>query len=263
MTETENLLKRITRIADSGATYKQGRRVLAEGDGDVILSAMIQEIDETILARELTFYGDTDNSITLIAKGRRLWRINEVKPKKLMPKAVDLISVNLSDEDEPTMKALAKMVHNFADAATTLSVSVAGTAPDKDYSAMGLSVRVLKKAWNVAADPVAPVGPMQGFVESLSNEVLASAVIEGDNLVYSSGSDKQIKLLEELIRGQLSDIEAEFRKLKKKDSPKSLIALNRDSKYFIFCARIKPQAALIVCKPDKVPGIVSRWQQLK
>ncbi len=282
MTKSENLLKRITRIADAGTTYKQGRRVLAEGSNAAILPALLQEIDETILARELTFHSDTGNSITLVAKGRRLWRVCAAKPKNLIPKGIDLIAVNLSDSDEDEMRALAKLMHKFAETAKSLSVSIAKTEPDSDYSAMGLSVRILRDTWGVSAevstgvsadaaatddDPkdaaATPGGPasLQEFVDGLSNEILASVVMADDTLISSSGSDKQIKLLQDLIKEHLGTMDAEFKKLRNKASPQSLIILNRDNKYFIISARMKNQTALIVCKHEKMPHIVTVWQQ--
>ena len=282
MTKSENLLKRITRIADAGTTYKQGRRVLTEGGRTAILPAMLQEIDETILARELTFYSDTGNSITLVAKGRRLWRVCTAKPKSLIPKGTDLVAVNLSDSNTDEMRALAKLMHKFAETAKSLSVSIAETEPDSDYSAMGLSVRILRDTWGVSAevstgvsadaaatddDPkdaaATPGGPasLQEFVDGLSNEILASAVMADDTLISSSGSDKQIKLLQDLIKEHLGAMDAEFKKLRNKASPQSLIILNRDNKYFIISARMKNQTALIVCKHEKMPRIVTVWQQ--
>lgn len=262
MTKSENLLERITRIAETGTIYKQGRRVLTDGNNNAILPAMLQEIDETILARELTFHSDTGNRIALIAKGRRLWRISEVEPKSLLPKGADLVSVNLSGDDDATMSTLTKLMHNFAETAKTLSVSIANTEPDSDYTAMGISVRVLHGTWNVAAAPASPSNSLLGFVETFSNEILASVIMAGDEIISTSGSNRQIKLLTGLIKDQLSDIDTEFRKLKKNATPKSLIALNRDSKSFIVCARMEDQTALIICKPDKAPDIVSTWQQL-
>ena len=285
MTKSETLLKRITRIADAGTTYKQGRRVLTEGGSTAILPALLQEIDETILARELTFYSDTGNSITLVAKGRRLWRICAANPKNMIPKGAELLAVNLSDSNQDEMRALAKLMHKFAETAKTLSVSIAETEPDSDYSAMGLSVRILRETWGVSAEVSAevstglaavsaqddkpkdaaakPEGPasLQDFVDGLSNAILASVVMAEDALVSSSGSDKQTKLLQDLIKEHLEAMDAEFKKLRKKASPKSLITVNRDDKYFIISARLENQAALIVCKPEKMPDIVSAWQQ--
>jgi len=275
VTKSENLLKRITRIADAGTTYKQGRRVLTEGGSTAILPALLQEIDETILARELTFHSDTGNSITLVAKGRRLWRICAAKPKNMIPKGAELIAVNLSDNNTDEMRALTKLMHKFAETAKSLSVSIAETEPDSDYSAMGLSVRILRNTWEISADisatddgpkdaPATADSPesLHEFVAGLSSEILASAVMADDTLISSSGSDKQIKLLQDLMKQHLGAMDAEFKKLRNKASPHSLIILNRDNKYFIISARMKNQTALIVCKPEKMPTIVSAWQQL-
>ncbi|VAV87720.1 hypothetical protein MNBD_ALPHA07-1602 [hydrothermal vent metagenome] len=269
--KSENLLDRISRIAETGTTYKQGRRVLTEGNSTAILPAMLQEIDETILARELTFHNGADNSITLVAKGRRLWRICGATPKNLIPKGTDLVAVNLSADDDAAMDALAKLMHKFANAGKALSVSISEAAPDSDYSAMGIAVRGLRETWGVTAvlspaadtDIPAPLRTLQEFVDALSDGVLASAVMAGDDMVSSTGSDKQIKLLTDLINDQSSGIDAEFKKLHKTDNTKRLIALNRDSKYFIICARKDNQTALIVSKPEEIPNIVSTWQQVE
>jgi hypothetical protein len=273
VTKSENLLQRITRIAEGGVTYKEGRRILTEAGNDAILPAMLQEIDETILARELTFHSDTGNSITLTAKGRRLWRICEAKPKSLIPKGADLVKVNLSGDDDATMDALTKLMQKFAETTKVLSVSVAETAPGSDYSAMGITVRMLRDTWNTpsassassaSSAPADFVGPasLKEFVDGFSTEILASVVIAGDTLLSSTGSDKQIKLLADLIKDQLQAINDELRKLHKADNPRGLIAMNRDSKYFIICARMDDETALIVCKPDKFAKIVSTWQQV-
>jgi hypothetical protein len=268
VTKSENLLERITRIAEAGVTYKGGRRILTEGSCDAILPAMLQEIDETIMARELTFHSDTGDSITLTAKGRRLWRICEAKPKDLIPKGADLVKVNLSGDDDATMGALTKLMQKFAETTKMLSVSVAETAPGSDYSAMGITVQMLRDTWNAPSAPSAPAdlaGPssLEEFVDSFKTEILASVVMAGDTLISSTGSDKQIKLLADLIKDQLQAINDDIRKLHKADNPRGMIAMNRDSKYFIICARMDAEAALIVCKPDKFPVIVSTWQQLQ
>jgi hypothetical protein len=260
--KSETLLERIARIAEAGTIYKQGRRVLAEGNPDAILPAMLQEIDETILARKLTFHNDADHIIAVIAKGRRLWQICEISPKSLIPKGANLVSVNLSADDDKAMNALAKLMQKFAKNSKVLSVSIADTGADSDYSAMGLPVPMLRNLWNVAAAATGLGNPLQEFVETISDDILASVVMTEDDMIFSSGSDTQIKLLTGLIKDHLPAIAAEFSKLQKKDNPKSLIALNRDSKYFISCARMENMTALIVCKPDKFHDIVSTWQQL-
>ncbi len=263
--KSENLLDRISRIAEAGTTFKQGRRVLSEGKNEAILPALLQEIDETVLARELTFHSDTDKSITLVAKGRRLWRICAAQPNSLIPKGADLKNANISGDDEAAMAALRKLMQEFAKSANMLSVSISETDPDNDYRAMGISVRMLRDMLTTAAAAAdtAESNQLKGFVESLKAKALASAVMADDNLIYSSGTDKQIKLLESLLNDQLEAMNADTSKLQKTASRRNLIAMNRDSKYFIICARTSDQAALIVCKPDILPEIVSTWQQME
>lgn len=157
MTERSDLNGRLNRLAKDEATKTQasgaapGRiiaRVSISGDdADLVLRAILQAIDETILPARLVLTSDGDARLALSVATRRL-RAVEAASGSLQ--AGDLAGQALEPEDDTTQVHLAALIRRFAEAAR--GDVVATEASGASGGGGGLSVARLTQQWAPAPD---------------------------------------------------------------------------------------------------------------
>jgi len=69
--DKDTLAKKLAALSADGETFENGLRVISDGTEPAILTAILSEVDMTVLPRKLTFAMD-GSEITLVAGGRRL-----------------------------------------------------------------------------------------------------------------------------------------------------------------------------------------------
>jgi hypothetical protein len=258
LTDSDNLISKIARLASREDAFDQGRRVLSGTGRDEILGAVLQEIDETVLARQLTFNAQPGHSIVLIAKGRRLQKICEIEPESLAAVGSDLISQYLSGQDDGHMVGLTQLMVSFAEGADRLSVSVDEIGAGGDNSAIGVSVQSLSAAWLPASSANGPV-TLGDFLASCRGDLIASILLENGALVSQSGAEKQAKRLKELAESAADDIDAELRQLHAEGVENRLFVVDRKPGELICFSSDGDQMALLLIADEDLQKILTKW----
>lgn len=171
MSEDRRLRDKLARLASDAEEVAGGARRLSGGPGGDLLAAILVEIDETILARRLTFRTDDGRHLTAEVANRRLLRLTD------LPSGDPALSEPLGPESDPVLPSLIDALRTFAAGQTAISVET-GPLPQRGQpDVLGRSAAALAEAAGIelyAASPApdAP-GTPAGFAGDVSGMALA------------------------------------------------------------------------------------------
>lgn len=124
MPDTRRLQDMLEKLGAPLGALNDGARVLPPAAGSGFAAAILQEIDETILARQLTFTIDADMTMALEVKNRRVLRVSALSAHSALKAHRGLLDRPLTETGESP--ALAAMIRDFV--AETKSLHVAATS---------------------------------------------------------------------------------------------------------------------------------------
>jgi hypothetical protein len=156
-----------------------------------ILAAMLEEIDEAILGRTLTFRGEDGAVLALQAANRRLLCVTAVPEGLAVERAV--VTKPLGPEDDAALEAVAGALKAFAEARREVVVTALPFAQPLDPGMRGRSAAAVAKVVGITLyDRPAPVvapDPAQGFDAGLARLAQAVAAVSGGEPAPASGPD--------------------------------------------------------------------------
>lgn len=195
-----------------------GARVIADASDPSPLTALLREVNETIIGRALRFESGDGTSLTLEASGRRVLRVTDANglPGAESCLAADVLDDELKDDLIKLMQALAKPRHE-------LRVTISAREVSEGVS-VGLPVALLADLLLIELnDPTGPGGPAdiaapepdvapapqeaeapapgQGrslarFVETLLPLLMASVIRGGEADGFSDGPEEMVSHLQ-------------------------------------------------------------------
>lgn len=262
MNDRQNLEKKLSRLADVDDVYENGRRIISDGENIDILSAVLQEIDETVLHRKLTFFAGPNQEISLSVKGRRLLGVNHITPVTLIPAGSDLLGRSLSEDDAELIEVLAKVMAGFAYISQKLTVDVTETDGTHDYSSMGVAVKTLAASWSAHKIPE-PTSALGRFLHACGIGQLSFILIADDTIIEDAGAADHIVQLKDHASPQINAIETAYHELDLKNTQNRLIIVDQknDGDMSIGYARTKDQHALIMFDDEKLGTVLSAWHK--
>ena len=154
------------RLAGPSAPQGPLGRLVARGTPEVLLSALLRELDETVLARRLAFSTDTGKHLRCDAYGRRLLAVD---PGKVAPP--------LGDLDEDGRNGLRKDIETPLAGASELYVNATPLNDDRDPTDFGIPTESLIEGWALAPPPPPP-SPIEALT-SVSDAALAWLRLDG------------------------------------------------------------------------------------
>ena len=147
MKETERLKAKLAKLVEeSGDSDAMAGRTLAPADPGGLLFAIVQEIDETILARELVFSNDRQEQITLEVSGRRLLRITSIPQLHTASSFNALVDRQISDPDGSEIDTITELLAVFVEHTATLRVKTRPLQLRHGQPDLGCSSEVLAAA---------------------------------------------------------------------------------------------------------------------
>jgi hypothetical protein len=148
--DRERLERRLKKLAGFGTPQSGSGREIGPGDPRALLSALLTEVDETVLARRLGFrHADDRPELRIDVYGRRLTGLVSPAPRGLPAAQAALFGRALEDEDAPALHAL---LDGWLAGASDLWVVSEPAAPDRDPLAMGVAARWLADQWKLRLD---------------------------------------------------------------------------------------------------------------
>jgi hypothetical protein len=145
--ETERLKAKLARlVAETGDSDALANRTLEADDSGGLLSAIVREIDETILGRELAISNDRQERITLEVSGRRLLRITAIPQAPYAADFAALVDRQISDPDRSEVGTIADLLAMFVDGSAALRVTTRPLQARPGKPDLGCSSEVLAAA---------------------------------------------------------------------------------------------------------------------
>ena len=133
-------------VEESGDSDALAGRTLAPADSGGLLFAIVQEIDETILARELVFSNDRQEQITLEVSGRRLLRITSIPQLHAASSFNALVDRQISNPDGSEIDTIADLLAVFVEHSAALRVKARPLQLRHGQPDLGCSSEVLAAA---------------------------------------------------------------------------------------------------------------------
>lgn len=148
--DRKRLERRLKKLAGvPHRTTVEGREI---GAGPDLLSALLTEVDETVLARRLAFRLAANRpELRIDVYGRRLTGLALPAPPGLPAALAGLFGRELGDSDAP---ALRQLLEGWLAGADGLWVVAEPAPEDRNPLAMGVAARALAAGWGVTLDTV-------------------------------------------------------------------------------------------------------------
>ena len=262
MSEFARLEEKLAKLRQRERAPGEVRKIRAS-DPEAILAAIVTEIDETILPRQLTFVLGGDNALSLAVGNRRLQAL--LSPA---PKGVDaaLADQELPDADDPRIASLAVGIRAALEGVE--SVEIMSARVEKHFpSDIGVPAEQLERVWGVTtAEPEEkdPAAILKGFLAEIGEDAHAWLRIEGEAVAEQGGDDGEAAILAEktavFLDGYFSKFDMAFPEPSL--SCGTVISPGTNHERAMFFIEIGEVSAVISAKPDRVLGLASRWQKL-
>ena len=258
MTELNALAKKLAALtADDAAFVEGGGRVISQGGTPAPLSAILEEIDNTVLERTLTFaLGATKLSCSVA--GRRLRGIVEIEGD--VPGADEIVGQIFSTEESKALDAAGSLLFELCDAAGKVWVTSGPSRPIGASSDVGISAAGLIERWHVDVDAT-PTPPMERFLLANAKKVTGFAhVIDGSVEEINGESEELLRIWDD----QIADFRKRYKTLFAKQEGPMLICLDDvlEGKFGAALALIDEEACVFSYEPENLPVILRSWTQI-
>lgn len=199
--DRQTLAQKLAALSSEGERFENGYRVVSDGHEPPILTAILNEIDMTVLPRKLTFKMN-DSEISFVAGGRRLRGL--VQASKDIKGVVGVIGKPVAHDAPEILDGLHGIIDQFT--ATAGRLTVVSEDPDAmgGQSDAGLTAQALADIWNVDLNAEPPT-PMLSFVRNCDDLVTAWIVMGDESNDIAGGDGSTLAKLQSAIAEQWSD----------------------------------------------------------
>jgi hypothetical protein len=144
----EQLRRRLAKLAGVADPRSPAGREVARGASEQLLSALLTEIDETLIARRLTFRKGPDSpALSVEVYGRRMIRV--LPPE---PPGFDNPEISGKALDDEGIEALHTALSGWLESADQLHLEAGPASDDRDPLAIGLAAEALAQTWGIQLD---------------------------------------------------------------------------------------------------------------
>lgn len=255
MSELNALVQKLAALTSGDDVFVGGARVISTGGHPAPLSAILAEIDNTILERDLEIKSD-GSTANLIASGRRLRGIYAVTPS-----SDDAVIGQIISREEPELtQAAAQLLTRLFGDADQLTVRSLPPEPFGKGGERGISARGLAELWEIQVDE-APKPPMENFLQANSNIIVSLMHVSNDEISSTVGN---FETLQTIWKTQVSELRAQHENaLSGEDGPK-LICLEGalEDGTSAALALIDDELALFAYQTDKLGVLHASWRKI-
>ncbi len=254
VTETTGLLDRVKRLAQPIQISQTGYRRLSGNSGESLLSALLSEIDETILSRRIKLVTDTEQTAYLHVAGRRLMRVSH-SPDEAPAEPAHLV----------TAAALIGQLQTVFAGATKAALFNNRSGAGRARSDSGFSAAMLAAAALLDLAPHPDRDPVPGMFTALSVRMTAFVTLDPAGNILKRGGDKNWShRLDTLARQGLDDIDAQLiQSLPRPEHPGCImLSAGGSSGAVLLYARSQAAGFLAILPADALALAQSAWRGL-
>lgn len=259
MSEFARLEEKLAKLRARERAPDEKRKLRGAG-ADGLLAALVTEIDETILPRQLSF--DTPAGMVHLAVANRRLQALIAPAPPAVPE--DLVGHALPDAEDPKLSELGSALKALLSEAETVAIS-AIRLKTTFASDIGVPAVQLPRVWSVdAPTAAAPADILERFLVRLDTARTAWLRIEGEEVTGQGGPEDQVASLGEtaaiFLDGYFSKFDAAFRTPARACG--TLISAGQSTGAALLFVEIGTLSAFVVAPPDEIFGIATAWQRL-
>lgn len=248
------LAQKLAALSSGGDTFANGLRVISDGRDPGVLTAILAEVDMTVLPRKLTFKMGT-SEITLVAGGRRLRGL--VKASKDIKGVTGTLGKALSRDDSDLLDGLRGIIDQFS--ATASPITVESDEPDAmgGQTDAGVTASTLAEIWSVPLHAV-PQTPLQQFLRDCADLADAWVVMADGTESTHHGDGAKLEALKNALSEQWPTFSGSVDQL---TGESGIIALNNALGEHGSIAIVKTSTeAAVICYPtDNMTKLHDAW----
>ena len=259
MDDFSRLEAKLAKLRQRGKAPGEGRSI--RGEPDRLLAAVVGEIDETILPRDIQFASD-DASFSIAVANRRLQALTSARPAQQA--AAELVGKAITDDEDPSLLELRDVLADLLSKGGVWKIASQRQSGDGFPSDVGVPSGPLARAWQIA-----PVGDTRAnpgvaldeFLGELDGRASAWLLIEGEEVKKQSGSEDVVAGLGDhaalFLDGYFSKKDLLFQG---ETGPSGLVfagAGDDDAVLFLDC---EASMAFVLSKSKDIATLAQQWQ---
>ncbi|MEL6571181.1 MAG: hypothetical protein AAFQ64_05965 [Pseudomonadota bacterium] len=248
------LAQKLAALSSAGDTFANGLRVISDGAEPPVLTAILSEVDMTVLPRKLTFkMGESE--ITLVAGGRRLRGL--VKASKDIKGVIGHLGKALNRDDGALLEGLRGIIDQFS--ATSGRMTVESDEPDAmgGQTDAGITAADLAEIWMVELNS-APKSPLQQFLRDSADLSDAWVVMADGAETTHHGDGEKLNALKDALANKWATFSESVDQL---TGESGIIALNNalGDQGSIAIVKTSNEAAVICYSTGNMADLHNAW----
>lgn len=255
MSEPNALAQKLAILALRETVDDTGARIISEGGNPDPVTAILREVDDTVLERCLAFDCGTA-TINVIAAGRRLRGIYSVSPDH----DAKIIGQVLSREEPEGVQAAFDLLNDLCGEADRLTVRSIPPEPFGKGGERGVSANGLAELWGITTDGT-PKPPMEQFL-SVNAAAFSSVLhIRGGEVVSTAGD---FKALQKIWKTQVDAFREAHKKTLRGEEGAQLVCLEGafDDGSSAAMALCENEVALVAYNTERFGHMQSSWHRI-
>lgn len=255
MSDANALAEKLAILAADEPVDATGARIISEGGSPDPMTAILREVDNTVLERSLII--DCGNAtVNIVAAGRRMRGITSAS----LPDDMDIVGQVLSREEPEGVQAAFVFLQGLCGTADKMTVR--STPPEQfgKGGERGISANGLSELWGVAMD-TAPKPPIDSFL-SMNAEAFNSVLHVRNGEVVSTAGD--VKALKKIWSTQVDAFREAHKKTTRGDVNAQLVCLDSafEDGSSAAMALYENDIALVAYQAESFGDIQSAWQRI-
>ena len=255
MSEEDALAQKLAALIASVEIDDSGARVISVDGEPAPITAILREVDDTVLERCLAFdCGDT--TITVVAAGRRLRGIVNVTPQN----DAEIIGQVISREEPEGVQAAFDLLQSLCADADKMTVRSLPSEPFGKGGERGISAKGLTELWGVTMD-IIPKPPMDKFLSANAATFLSVLHVREGKVVSTSGD---VKPLQQIWKSQVDDFRKAHAKMVRGEERAQFVCLESafDDGTSAALALYENEIALVAYQGENFGKMQSSWQRI-
>jgi len=187
MDDFSRLESKLAKLRQRGKAPGESRSI--RGEPDRLLAAIVSEIDETILPRNIRF-ASGDASFSIAVANRRLQALTSVVPAQGAEEG--LVGKAIANEEDPALLQIRETVAGMLSKGGVWKIASQRQSGDGFPSDIGVPSGPLARAWEIVPAGESRANPgaaLEEFLEELNGSASAWLLIEGEEVKGKSGSE--------------------------------------------------------------------------
>ncbi len=265
MSDNQRLEDKIAKLNAAGTGVTASGREIKSPDTDGFLRAILNEIEEIILARELLFENSKGETLGLRIVNRRLMRVSSQSDKTLTRLAAPILEQDFFQESGLLISGLFDFLAEFLKDTSKLIISTKKLEQVPNPADIGCSPEALAQEWSLDLFEDVKNGNekrVENFVESNAEFILAYIQYDSDGFSKKVGQENNINQLVEFSENGLSRLVGHLESFLHPNSAQYCVILgaSQGEGESILYIVVGSKKTLVMVPSNRVSGIYSIWQ---